>query len=143
MLVAGTVLRKTVESIEERIIPCVTAVCPECDRVSLISDGSTESILCSIFMWQRLRQWIDVGGETAALEAKVKAEAAGNDGVAEDGSADVIARIKAEDEDEDEDEGEEKACDAREDSPPAEEGVALLSMGGALSAFRPAKLRRL
>ena len=61
VLVAGSALKRTVESIEERIIPCVTAVCPNCDRVSLISDGSTESMLCSIFMWQRLGKWIDTG----------------------------------------------------------------------------------
>jgi hypothetical protein len=61
VLVAGSALKRMVESIEERIIPCVTAVCPNCDRVSLISDGSTESMLCSIFMWQRLGKWIDTG----------------------------------------------------------------------------------
>ena len=59
VLVAGNVLQTMVESLEQRIIPCVTAVCPECDQVSLISDGSTESMICSIFMWQRLREWID------------------------------------------------------------------------------------
>ena len=61
VLVAGSALKRTVESIEERIIPCVTAVCPSCDRVSLISDGSTESMLCSIFLWQKLGKWIDTG----------------------------------------------------------------------------------
>jgi len=59
VLVAGNVLLKTVELLEKRIIPCVTAVCPECDQISLISDGSTESMICSIYMWQRLREWID------------------------------------------------------------------------------------
>ena len=63
VLVAGTVLSKTVEQLEQRIIPCVTAVCPECNQVSLISDGSTESMIGSIFMWQRLREWIDTGYE--------------------------------------------------------------------------------
>jgi hypothetical protein len=57
-----------VESLEERIIPCVTAVCPACDRVSLISDGSTESMLCSIYMWQRLREWIDTKYEAGQVE---------------------------------------------------------------------------
>jgi hypothetical protein len=56
-----------VEALEERIIPCVTAVCPECDRVSLISDGSTESMLGSIYMWQRLREWIDTRYEVGAV----------------------------------------------------------------------------
>lgn len=73
VLVAGNVFRSTVESLEERIVPCVTAVCPDCDRVSLISDGSTESMLCSIFMWQRLREWIDTG-YSSALPAEVVAE---------------------------------------------------------------------
>ncbi len=59
VLVAGNVLLATVESLEKRIIPCVTAVCPDCDRVSIISDGSTESMISSIFMWQRLKEWID------------------------------------------------------------------------------------
>ena len=63
VLVAGTVLSKTVEQLEQRIIPCVTAVCPECNQVSLISDGSTESMVCSIYMWKRLREWIDTGYE--------------------------------------------------------------------------------
>jgi hypothetical protein len=67
VLVAGNIFRSTVESLEERIVPCVTAVCPECDRVSLISDGSTESMLCSIFMWQSLREWIDTGYSTAEV----------------------------------------------------------------------------
>ena len=81
VLVAGMMLRRTIESIEERIIPCVTAVCPTCDRVSLISDGSTESMLCSIFMWQRLREWIDTAYDRgasnppAAVAAEVKPEA--------------------------------------------------------------------
>jgi hypothetical protein len=70
VLVAGNDLCNTVESLEERIVPCVTAVCPECDRVSLISDGSTESMLCSIYMWQSLREWIDTG-YTSALPAEV------------------------------------------------------------------------
>lgn len=61
VLVAGDVLHITVERLEQRIIPCVTAVCPDCDQISLISDGSTESMIGSIFMWQRLREWIDTG----------------------------------------------------------------------------------
>jgi hypothetical protein len=61
-------MKTMVESLEERIIPCVTAVCPACDRVSLISDGSTESMLCSIYMWQRLREWIDTKYEAERVE---------------------------------------------------------------------------
>ena len=59
VLVAGGALLDTIELLEKRIIPCVTAVCPECDKISLISDGSTESMISSIYMWQRLREWID------------------------------------------------------------------------------------
>ncbi len=86
VLVAGSVLRTAVESIEKRIIPCVTAVCPDCDRVSIISDGSTESMLCSIFLWQRLREWIDTGyvaeGDAVvpALEVKIEDIKAEDDG---------------------------------------------------------------
>jgi hypothetical protein len=25
----------------------------------VLSDGSTESLLCTLYMWQRLREWID------------------------------------------------------------------------------------
>ncbi len=50
---------ETVEMLERRIIPCVTVVCPDCDLVSLISDCSVDSMLCSILMWQRPREWID------------------------------------------------------------------------------------
>ena len=75
-------MKTMVESLEERIIPCVTAVCPACDRVSLISDGSTESMLGSIYMWQRLREWIDTKYEAGRVEhgavpARVVAAAAG------------------------------------------------------------------
>jgi hypothetical protein len=98
VLVTGSnAMRTMVESLEERIIPCVTAVCPDCDRVSLISDGSTESMLCSIYMWQRLREWIDtryevgaVGGSSSssvAMAARV---------VAADGRAGCSSMIKDE-----------------------------------------------
>jgi hypothetical protein len=99
VLVAGTVFRRTVESLEERIVPCVTAVCPACDRVSLISDGSTESMLCSIFMWQRLREWIDTGYDTSGAAAMAAGILAVKD---DDGGgvtlADAIDAIKGEDE---------------------------------------------
>jgi hypothetical protein len=78
VLVAGDVLLETVELLERRIIPCVTAVCPNCDRVSLISDGSVDSMLCSIFMWQRLREWIDtdycVSEVSEVLDSDIKDE---------------------------------------------------------------------
>ena len=52
-------LSTTLTDLESRIIPCVSAVCPECEKISILSDGSTESVLCTVFMWQRMRQWID------------------------------------------------------------------------------------
>jgi hypothetical protein len=61
VLVAGGAkeLQSIITDLESRIVPCVTAVCPECQRVSVLSDGSTESLLCTIFMWRQLREWID------------------------------------------------------------------------------------
>jgi hypothetical protein len=76
ILITGTdTMKTTVESLEERIIPCVTAVCPACNRVSLISDGSIESMLCSIYMWQRLQEWIDTkyAASEEAIPARVLA----------------------------------------------------------------------
>jgi hypothetical protein len=52
-------LAKTLSDLESRIIPCVSAVCPECDRISVLSDGTTESLLRTVHMWQRMREWID------------------------------------------------------------------------------------
>lgn len=52
-------LHATIDTLEQRIVPCVTAVCPKCEHVSVLSDGSTESLLCTLYMWQRLREWID------------------------------------------------------------------------------------
>lgn len=49
----------TVLSIEERIIPCVTAVCPDCGRVSLLSDGTVESCVRTVAMWRRVAEWVD------------------------------------------------------------------------------------
>jgi hypothetical protein len=59
VLVSSGKLMPEIQSLETRIIPCVTAVCPTCDRVSVLSDGTTESVLCTLFMWQRLKEWID------------------------------------------------------------------------------------
>jgi len=52
-------LHTTLTALEQRIVPCVTAVCPKCEHVSVLSDGSTESLLCTLYMWQKLREWID------------------------------------------------------------------------------------
>jgi hypothetical protein len=59
VLVSGGALQTTISDLEQRIVPCVTAVCPKCEHVSVLSDGSTESLLCTLYMWQRLREWID------------------------------------------------------------------------------------
>ncbi len=58
-LVGGGSLLHTIQSAEERIIPCVTAVCPDCDRVSLLSDGTLESCVRTVAMFQRLAEWVD------------------------------------------------------------------------------------
>ena len=56
-------LSAVLSDLESRIIPCVSAVCPECERISILSDGSTESVLCTVYMWQRMRQWIDTANQ--------------------------------------------------------------------------------
>lgn len=132
LVAGGSTLLEAVESLEERIVPCVTAVCPKCDRVSLVSDGSTESMLCSIYMWQRLREWIDTayaapeaaeedGASSSAMvhvvgggERKKRVaerEDAGGDGMGRRAAAKVMlelggdAAIKREDDYEEEDTG--------------------------------------
>ena len=52
-------LPATIADLESRIVPCVTAVCPRCENVSVLSDGSTESLLGTVYLWQRMREWID------------------------------------------------------------------------------------
>lgn len=59
VLVTSGALQNTITDLEQRIVPCVTAVCPKCEHVSVLSDGSTESLLCTLYMWQQLREWID------------------------------------------------------------------------------------
>ena len=56
-------LRKTMDSLEQRLIPCVTAICPKCDRVSVVSTGSVDSVLRTVVMWRCLKEWIDRDGE--------------------------------------------------------------------------------
>jgi hypothetical protein len=53
-------LMDTIESMETRIIPCVTAVCPKCGRVSILSDGTIASCVRTVAMWRRLAEWLDV-----------------------------------------------------------------------------------
>lgn len=54
----GDLLTK-IESIEQRIIPCVTAICPECGMVSLLSNGTHASCLRTVAMWKLLAGWLD------------------------------------------------------------------------------------
>ena len=59
----GENLARTLANLESRILPCVSAVCPNCENISVLSNGTTESLLCTIYMWQRLREWIDTAHE--------------------------------------------------------------------------------
>jgi hypothetical protein len=59
VLVGNGSLQRTIAEIETRVIPCVTAICPECGRVSLISDGTLESGVRTVAMWRRLAEWVD------------------------------------------------------------------------------------
>ena len=52
-------LSRLIDTLETRLIPCVTAVCPGCDQTSIVSSGSVESVLRTVVMWQRLGEWID------------------------------------------------------------------------------------
>jgi hypothetical protein len=56
-------LRETMDALEQRLIPCVTAVCPKCDQVSIVSTGSVDSVLRTVVMWRCLKEWIDRDGE--------------------------------------------------------------------------------
>jgi hypothetical protein len=58
-LVGNGSLLKAVESIENRIIPCVTAVCPVCGRVTVLSNGTAASCVRTVAMWRRLAEWVD------------------------------------------------------------------------------------
>jgi hypothetical protein len=59
VLVGDGSLMSTAQSVETRIIPCVTAVCPDCGRVSLLSNGTLESCVRTVAMWKRLAEWVD------------------------------------------------------------------------------------
>ena len=54
-------IMKTIAELESRQIPCVSAICPKCERVSVLSDGSIDSLLRTVYMWTKTREWIDVG----------------------------------------------------------------------------------
>ena len=64
----GSSLLATVESIENRIIPCVTAVCPVCARVTVLSNGTPASCVRTLAMWHRLAEWLDTS--TAPLSSR-------------------------------------------------------------------------
>jgi hypothetical protein len=59
-LVGDGSLMGVVESIETRIIPCVTAVCSSCGRVTVLSNGTIASCVRTVAMWRRLVEWVDV-----------------------------------------------------------------------------------
>jgi hypothetical protein len=58
------------DRIEERIIPCTTAVCPACNRITTLSSGSVESLLRTLVMWRRLKEWIDEAGEIKSTDGE-------------------------------------------------------------------------
>jgi len=57
---------KTVSELESRQIPCVSAVCPNCERISVLSDGGIDSLLRTVYLWTKMREWIDVGWVSSA-----------------------------------------------------------------------------
>ena len=57
---------KTVTELESRQIPCVSAICPKCERISVLSDGSIDSLLRTVYMWTKTREWIDVGWQASS-----------------------------------------------------------------------------
>ena len=59
LLMDGQQLKDVVESLESRIIPCTTAMCPQCNQVSILSAGNAASVVRTVFMWKRLATWID------------------------------------------------------------------------------------
>ena len=59
-------LATALSDLESRIVPCVSAVCPSCEKISVLSNGTTESLLCTVYMWQRLKDWIDTAHEMSS-----------------------------------------------------------------------------
>ena len=59
LMTDGKTLVDMVATLEERIIPCATAMCPKCEHVSILSAGDVGSVVNTIIMWKRLAQWID------------------------------------------------------------------------------------
>jgi|APCry1669189070_1035195.scaffolds.fasta_scaffold07899_2 hypothetical protein len=56
--------------LEQRIIPCTTAVCSHCNQISALSNGSIDSLLRTVVMWRRLKDWIDEVGETKDMNGE-------------------------------------------------------------------------
>ena len=59
LLTDGKPLLGVVESLESRIIPCTTAMCPTCSNVSILSTGDVPSVVRTLIMWKQLSRWID------------------------------------------------------------------------------------
>jgi len=68
LLNGGDNVMKTITELESRQIPCVSAICPKCERVSVLSDGSIDSLLRTVYMWTKTREWIDVGWVSSKTE---------------------------------------------------------------------------
>ena len=62
-------LQALVESLEERIIPCATAVCPACDRVTILSEGDERSVVQTLVTWKLLARWVDYDAPVALPRA--------------------------------------------------------------------------
>lgn len=57
-------------SLESRCIPCVSAICPVCDRISIITDGSMESFVRTVHLWKHFGEWIDLDWNKQTLFQK-------------------------------------------------------------------------
>ena len=80
LLAPDQTLRSMVEKLEAEIRPGVTAVCPECDRVSIITqDGSAGAFAHTLGLWRVFGPFLDGLGHDASRKSP------GGDGAQVDG----------------------------------------------------------
>lgn len=66
LLGSAVELVSAVEELEAQIRPGVTAVCPKCDRVSLVAeDGSAGSVVHALLVWKCFGPFLDGVGQGA------------------------------------------------------------------------------